>query len=241
MNYFKKAFCCVAMLSLFVTGASSVYSKQYQNDNATVIQADIQSLKIPTGTMFKLNVDSAVNSYNYGKGSRFSAFIVDDVRVGNSIALPAGTGVSGYISQVKKSGYFSKPGELMVRFDHLVTPYGRQIPFSARILDVNGTPVIGHLSGGGGYVTQFKGGIDHGADVFTNVSMYCVNKGLSFGKGVPVLLTAPIGVVSGAAAGSLVFFSDSFTAMIKKGQNVIINPGTIFTVAAEDDIDIPLN
>lgn len=233
-------------LTLSLSGLSSFAYQQptplNPSNYSTPIQADIQSLKIPRGTMIKLRLQNTpVNSLNSNRGTPFLCTVTDDIRVANSIILPAGTAVRGNVELVKRSSYFSRAGQMKLSFDHIVTPVGREVPIKARVISYNNTNANGTMVAEGGYFDEFQKGIDHGVNVFGNITKFSVDKGLAFGKGIPVILTAPLGVATGGAAGSIMFVKDSIKAMISKGKNVISSPGDTFDVVLVNDVDIPLN
>ena len=70
---------------------------------------------------------------------------------------------------------------------------------------------------------------------------YLVEKGLSFWKGIPVIVAAPVGVVVGSVGGGGYFVSKSLYDMFKKGENVKINPGDVIELTLIAPLDVPTN
>jgi len=207
-----------------------------------LMQADIKSERIPTGTTFKLRMETPVNSYNTTLGDTFRATLVEDIRIGTKVIIPAGTIVRGRAGDVKKNAYLSRGGKLNLTFDHIVTAMGKPIPLNVKIsnakyLDTNS----GTLSAGGGYLNAVSKNIEQGNDFLTNSIGYGFNTGKSHWGGYPVVVTVPFGFAVGLVGGAGIFTVKSTIALFKKGDNVKINPNDVIEVILKEPLDVPVN
>lgn len=212
-----------------------------QNYGGSYIQADISSQRISSGTLMKIRVENPINSLNSRKGDPLLATLIEDIKVNNKIVLPAGTIIRGRLTQAKPHSRLSRGGELGIEFDHVVTPIGRQIPFSAQITEFKYLGQDGTLTAGGGYVNALENNLDKSVDLISKTTDYGIKKGMSVGYGVPVVLTAPLAFAGSGAVGCGLFFVRSVKSLYKKGENVKIQPGDIIEVSIKESLDIPVN
>lgn len=233
------------ILSMLFSSSFSLAQNYYPNKtNSTMkmIESNIRSERIPAGTKLKLRIEKPLNSLNSSRGESFVATVIDDVYVRNSVILPSGTTIRGRIDKIKKSTYLSRGGKLGLNFDLVETTIGRQLPLSAQISKSQYALLPnGSLSAGGGYLKALQSNLNNGVDLLTNVSGYCINKGLSFWNGFPVIITAPVGVAGGTVVGGYVFFEKSISALYHKGENVRLNPGDIVEIKLNQSLDVSIN
>lgn len=228
-------------------GAASVFGENYNSDviplesSSNVIRADVKSERIPAGTVLELRMETPVNSHNYFEGDTFRANLLEDIRIGNTVVLPSGTMIRGSVNYVLPNRHFSRGGELSLNFDHAVTPFGKQIPLEAKVTRAKNLTSEGIFSAGGGYFDALGKNFNTSANILTTTTEYCVNKGLSFWKGIPVAVTAPLGAFAGAVGGSGYFVGRSVYDMFNKGENVKVNPGDIVEVTLVEPMDVPVN
>ena len=204
-------------------------------------KADIQSQRIPEGTVIKIRMESPINTNNSLKGDPFFATIIDDVKVNEKVLLPSGTIVRGSVADVKKKSFLSRGGALTLYFDHVVTPVGKQLPVFSRISNCVNLSSKGNISAGGGYLNAVSKNLDQGVDIFTKTTAYGFKGGFSNASGAPVILTGPICFLGGLVAGPSVFVGKSAYSLVKKGDNVIINPGDRMEITTIQALDVPLN
>ncbi len=209
--------------------------------SSTVIHADVKSERVPMGTLLEVRMETPVNTHNYFEGDTFRANLLEDIRIGNLIVLPSGTMVRGSVDFVKPARRFSRGGELSLKFDHAVTPFGKQIPLVAKVSRAKKLNPDGVFVTGGSYLKTLGETFDTSANIMTTTTEYCVNKGLSFWKGLPVMITAPTGVCVGTIGGSSYFIGKSVYSMFKKGDNVKVNPGDVIEVTLTEPLDVPIN
>ncbi|MDD3014702.1 MAG: hypothetical protein PHC34_13460 [Candidatus Gastranaerophilales bacterium] len=252
MNKIKKI-TAISMIAIMLAGNSA-----FLNDNkvqAEVLnqnlklsyspvnpyKADIQSQRIPVGTVIKIRMETPVNTNNSLKGDPFFATIIDDVKVNDKVLLPSGTIVRGSVADVVKRNFLSRGGEVTLYFDHIVTPIGRQVPVFSRISNCVNLSTKGNITAGGGYLNAVSRNLDQGVDIFTRTTAYGFKGGFSNSSGAPVILAGPICFFGGLIAGPSVFLGKSVYALVKRGDNVILNPADRMELTLIQPLDIPLN
>jgi hypothetical protein len=76
-------------------------------------------LVVPAGTSVTVSLGSALGSKLSQAGQKFTGSVAKDVLVGNSVAIPQGTNVSGTVTDAKALGKFKGGAVLDVRLDSI--------------------------------------------------------------------------------------------------------------------------
>ena len=182
-------------------------------------QVDARTERIPAGTVMKLKFQDMVST---------------------TVVLPAGTILRGTVKKVKHTGIAKRPGAVVLSFDHVVTPMGRQIPIVVRLVNFNNLTKDGAVSGGGNYYTKVKDNFDDSVDLVKS----SVDLGFDIGEfwnGYPRIATVPITAVGGTCASVLMFVGKSAVDVFMKGNEVTLKKGDVFSVMLIDSLDVPLN
>lgn len=209
--------------------------------NNKPVKIEVSSQRIPVGTNLPLRLESNINTSVSNIGDQFNATLTSDVMVDDNIILPAGSVIRGTVGNIKKAGFFVKEARVMLLFDHLVTPAGKQIPLYAYL---TGNPQInyeGYITGGTSYGKEFKKDAQKGKEILVNTTTFGVDKGLEYWGGVPVVLTAPCCAIGGAIGGGGFIIGKSLYNMFVKGADVILAPGTNLNATITKALDIPVN
>jgi len=250
MKQFKKLLALSLGLSLIAGNISiaqvTPYNQQntvnFQSNNlSNLMQADIKSERIPSGTILKFRMETPVNSYNTTLGDTFRATLTEDVSIGTKVIIPAGTIARGRAGEIKRNSFLSRGGKLSLTFDHIVTAMGKQIPLNVTITNAKYLGKDGVLTAGGGYLNAVSNNIEQGNNFLIGATQYGFDKGKSIWNGYPTILTVPVGFAVGITGGAGIFTVKSTVALFKKGDNVKINPGDIIEVVLKDPLDVPLN
>lgn len=129
---------------------NNIKSNQGYNTKAedySSYQFDAKSLKnsivtVPAGLTFKGVFLSPVSSETATLGQEVSLALTSDFYCKDKRVAPAGSVVSGNIIEVSKAKHGSLNGKLMMRFTHIITPSGLDIPISAVVRTPDKTGVI---------------------------------------------------------------------------------------------------
>lgn len=92
-------------------------------------------LLVPAGTNLTMALASGISTKTAKPGDSFGAMVVSDVMVGNRVAIPAGSHVSGSVTSVVSGS--SKIGgvpTLGLRFERLELPDGQQVALNGELV-----------------------------------------------------------------------------------------------------------
>lgn len=93
-------------------------------------EAKREPLVVPSGTAITISLGSSIGSKLSKPGDTFSGSIAKDVTVGNSVAIPQGTNISGTVTDAKPLGKFKGGAVLQVRLDS-INLKGADVPVQA--------------------------------------------------------------------------------------------------------------
>lgn len=102
-------------------------------------------ITVPPGTSLSAVVSTPISSEFLTMGQTVCVTLGSDFYSNNMLIAPAGSTVSGTVTQVTKAKHGTINGSLRLRFTEITTPYGTRIPISAMIKTDDGT---GLLKGG---------------------------------------------------------------------------------------------
>lgn len=99
---------------------------------------------VPAGTVLPLSLSSALSSKTAKVGDRISAVLATDVVVDGKTAIAAGTTVAGEVAVVESGsdGIGGKP-TLVLSFDRLELPGGKDIPIAGQITEKGKSDTVG--------------------------------------------------------------------------------------------------
>lgn len=174
--------------------------------------------KIPTGTKFKIIVETPISEESSVINDEIQAKVLKDIYVKNQFAVPAGSIVTGVISDIVPSKKLHKAGRAKIEFKDIKTPDGLHIPISAITL---------HKGVVKGKYTKKTGLISAGS----------ILGPIAAGAGAGVLVdSSPIGIGLGAAAGAVVGLG---LFLFEKGNKLSIKAGDKLSVELIEDAIIP--
>lgn len=212
-----------------------------QNVNSrSVFRADLQSKRIAAGTIVKIKFLENLSSFQNTPGDSFTACLDEDIKLNKKIVLPAGTLMRGTVNNVKKSKRFKLPASMYIDFDHLVTPNGKQLDLSLRLVDIQLTKDTLGVSGGGSYRMSVCDNFDDSV-ALVKKSVDCGNDiGDKFLYGYPKIIITPITATGGFCASTLMFSGKSVVDLFRKGNDVLIQQNQVISGKLTEPIDIPL-
>lgn len=92
-------------------------------------------LTVPAGTNLTMALSSGITTRTAQPGDRFGAMVVSDIMVGNRVAIPAGSHVSGSVtSVVSGSNRIGGIPTLGLRFETLELPDGQQVALNGELV-----------------------------------------------------------------------------------------------------------
>jgi hypothetical protein len=176
-------------------------------------QHSLEELVVSTDSVIGLQSDTTVTSERARVEDRVEARVTRDVRVGDRVAIPAGSRAIGYVTQVERGGKFKEQAKLAIRFQTIVLADGTRLPISTAPVEREGDSKTNSSAakvGGGAIAGTILGAI------------------LGGGKG------AAIGAAAGAGGGAAaVQASDRSTATLRAGEPITIRLLSPVTVTTE--------
>jgi hypothetical protein len=176
-------------------------------------QHSFDELVVSTDSVIGLQSDTTVTSERARVEDRVEARVTRDVKVGDRVAIPAGSRAIGYVTQVERGGKFKEQAKLAIRFQTIVLADGTRLPISTAPLEREGDSKANSSAakvGGGAIAGTILGAI------------------LGGGKG------AAIGAAAGAGGGAAaVQASDRSTATLRAGEPITIRLLSPVTVTTE--------
>ena len=109
-------------------------------------------LVVSSDSVIGLQTENTVTSETARIEDRVDARVTRDVRVGDRIAVPAGSRAIGSVTQVERGGKFKERARLGIRFHTLVLADGTRVPISTETITRDGEPPTSAAKIGGGAV-----------------------------------------------------------------------------------------
>jgi type IV secretory pathway VirB10-like protein len=170
---------------------------------------------VSADSVIGLQTESRVSSETARVEDRVEARVTRDVKVGDHVAIPAGSRAIGSVMQVERGGKFKEKARLGIRFHTLVLADGTRIPISTETIYREG-------EGPGTATSQKVGGAAVGGAILGAI--------LGGGKGMA------IGAAAGAGAGSAaVAAGDRNAATLPAGTSMTVRILQPITVTSERD------
>ena len=100
----------------------------------SVVKKDIDAKKDETlvaGTVIRTSLQHALTTDSNAPGDPFTAKVVDDVKVNNTVVIPLGSTVKGVVAESKRSGRVQGRAYMSLKFTEVVLPNGQSYPIQA--------------------------------------------------------------------------------------------------------------
>jgi len=183
---------------------------------------------VPAGTVIPVNLTSRISTKHAKEGDGIYAQTAVPVVINNEILIPAGSFVRGKISHVKQPGRIKGRAEMTFNFQNMVLPTGASFDIYAGLAGTGGTVE----RRGEATVVADKG--NDGEEVLTDSA-----RGAGTGAAVGVIYGrgaggAATGAAAGAAAGAA---GSGLAALIKKGDALVLEPGTMIEIVLDRPIE----
>ena len=224
----------------------SVFASEYIAANTATVKknkkldAQVETRRIPKGSRMKVKLLDPVSTKTSSQGEMFNSMLVTDTKVDNSMILPSGTLIRGYVQEIKPAKFASIGAVLYLKFDHIVTPTGTQLPIKSALAYNKESDAQITLDGGlrmqAGYGDALKENWQTTKKIVSKSTHWGLDKDNMAAK---VILT-PIGAVGGTLGGSLFLVGDSFADIFKKGKQVNLNQEDIVEIIITKDLDVPV-
>ena len=167
-------------------------------------------LVVQADSVIGLEIESSLTSERAQVEDRVAARVTRDVRVGDRVAIPAGSRVEGEVTVVERGGRLRDRARLGVRFTSIVLADGTRVPMTTETIYREGD------APGGESAAKIGGGAIGGA-----------------------IIGGILGGAKGAAIGGAVGAGGGTAAVMAGGRNAATLPsGTPVTVRIEDPVTV---
>ena len=112
----------------------------------------VEELVVAADSVIGFQTETTITSEHARIEDRVDARVTRDVRVGDKVAIPAGTRAIGSVTQVERGGKFKEQARLGVRFHTLVLADGTRVPISTETITRDGDAPSSAAKIGGGAV-----------------------------------------------------------------------------------------
>ena len=178
-----------------------------------VPQKTFEELVVSADSVIGLQAETSLSSERARVEDRVEARVTRDVRVHDTVAIPAGTRALGTVVQVDRGGKFKQAARLGIRFNTLVLADGTRLPITTETIVREGE------APGKESASKIGGGAVGGA---------ILGAILGGGKG------AAIGAAAGAGAGTgVVMAGDRDSATLNRGEPFTVRITSPVTVTIE--------
>ncbi len=173
-------------------------------------QREWVEVSVPAETVLGLQIQTAISSETARVEDRVDARITRDVRVGDRVAIPAGSEALGTVTQVDRGGKLKDRAHFAVRFDTLLLPDGTRLPLTAEAVHregpspanksaarIGGATVGGAILGailGGGKGAAIGGAIGAGGGTAATMASDREPATLPAGSIVNIRLMSPVSI-----------------------------------------------
>jgi hypothetical protein len=176
-------------------------------------QKSYEELVVSADSVIGLQSETTVSSERARVEDRVEARVTRDVRVGNRVAIPAGSRAIGVVTQVERGGKFREHARLAIRFQTVVLIDGTRLPISTEAVIRDGSAPSNESAkkiGGGAVAGTILGAILGGA------------KGAAVG-----------GMVGAGAGAGVVATGDRTAATLNAGEPITVRLLSPVTVTSE--------
>ena len=232
----KKLFSLVLvifLLMIFNMGSSfSAVNKQ--------MNANIKTKRVPAGTVIKLRLLDPINSTVMELGDGFDLVVTDNVKVDNLVVIPQGTLVRGSVEEIQKPAILYKGGMVRLYFDHIVSPTGKHVSFTAGIFNNPAVTYDGALSSKTNYGTAIVNTAKTSKNIIVKPTVWAWEKGDDMLNGTPKYFLGPLAAIVSTPVAGIYFIGDSIADIFKKGKDVNFNQGETIYVQLIKPVDMPV-
>lgn len=206
---------------------------------AAPLKADVSSEHIPAGTVIAVKTVDGLDTAKSEVYDSFNVTTVADIVAGDKMILPKGTIIRGSVRAVTPKKMLSKDAAIYVKFDHLVSPMGDQIPVALAIHSTDILTADGGLGLGGNYKTASKQNVQNAKKIITNMTQWGINTGEQAWNGWPKYVLTPFSSLLSVPTSGLYLMGDQIVDVFKKGNEMTLNQGETINLMFLQGVDVP--
>ena len=188
----------------------------------------------PAGLVIPVTLATSISTQVASSGDYVQANISQNVPLQGLSYIPAGSSLSGQVTDAVAGRFFDRSGLLSMTFQQLRLPDGRSIAIQAHVL--------GNIA----KYAQNSNGQVRGEGWGTKLGSFALRSAIGAGSGA--LFGTAVGAITGnvgrgawsgtAIGGGLGVLDD---LVLRKGRNVLIHAGTPMQIQLDAPLEIPMN
>ena len=210
--------------------------------NAASYKGDVRSEVINAGTVITVKAVDNLDSTVATEGSRFDVVTVKDIYSKGKLLLPKGTIIRGSVVDVTGKRMLSRDAVVFVKFDHLVSPTGGQIPVSMGLTPGVKATIEGALGYGGTYKTASKQNVQTAGKIIKNMTNWGIETGNKVEpNGWPKYILTPISSVVSVPVAGFYLAGDEVVDLFKKGVDISVEKGECIDLVFLQSVSVPVH
>ncbi len=188
--------------------------------------AEQGSVRVPVDTLFRLRLRQGLSSRTAQKGDTFTAEVIAPVVVGDVVAVPAGSLVTGRVTSVTRAAR-RRSGTIAVTFEELQLPSGQKYKIFGSLASLE-TPEGEHRE------------VSSEGEVKQRTSIKRDAVFIGGGAGVGAIIGAAAGGGKGAGVGAAIGAGlGTAAALLRKGAEVEVPSGTEIGMVLDRELILP--
>ena len=180
---------------------------------------------VNAGRMIRVRMDQTISSENTRVGERFTTTVVDPVYAGGIEVIPAGSTITGRVTDVARAARKSKAGTIAVTFISLQLPNGMTRAINGSLAD---------LSNDDGLNADREDQVS--GDSATKRNVVFIGGGAATGAIIGAIAGGGKGAGIGAGIGAGLGVAGAY---LSKGHEAVVKSGTEFGVVLNQQIALP--
>lgn len=208
--------------------------------NAAAIKGDVRSELIPTGTVITVTAANPVDSASLIPGARFDVITTSDILSQGKMLLPKGTVIRGSVVDINNKKMLSKDASVYVKFDHLVSPTGDQIPVALGLRPASKVKYDGGLGYGGNYASASRQNVSNAGTIIKTMTNWGIETGNKVDPaGWPKYFLTPVSAILSVPTAGIYLVSDEIVDIFKSGKDISVAQGESFDVVFLKGVSVP--
>ena len=229
--------CIICMQSFSYTGELIAATTTKKNKK---LDAQVETRRIPKGSRLKVKLLDPISTKTSSEGEMFNSMLVVDTKVDNAMILPSGTLIRGYIQEIKSAKLASIGAILYLKFDHIVTPSGTQLPIKSALSSNTENHAQITIDGGMRMQAGYGDALKENWSNTKNIVSKSTHWGLDKDNAAAKILLTPVGAIGGTLGGGLYLVGDSVIDIFRKGKQVNLNQDDVVEIIITKDLDVPV-
>jgi len=199
----------VSLVSTSLPLAAQTKRRTTRTAKAPVV---VPKYTVAANTTMRLRMNDTLSSKSANVGDQFRSTVVDPIYAKGFVVIPQASIVTGKVTQVQRAGRKSQAGSMSVEFTSVQLPNGK-------VYALNGSLTEGEN-------TDNEGGVKGGSSKKRNIAF------IGGGAVVGALINGAAGAGIGAGAGIA-------GALLSKGKEAEVKPGTQFNIILNRALLLP--